>query len=209
MVAVNTHATVPLSLEKLQAGFLAVMPRIDKAAHFHFRHLTCPGRRADAVAEVVAVAWSWYRRCAERGRDAGEFPSALARLAARFVRSGRRLCGQESARDALSERARRRHGFAVAPLPDDRGVEGTDYGEALHENMRSPVPEQVCFRLDFPRWLRRQRPRDRRVARALMAGERTTDVAQKFGLTLGRVSQLRRDFREDWEAFCGTAIVAA
>jgi hypothetical protein len=31
------------------------------------------------------------------------------------------------------------------------------------------------------------------------------DVARKFGLTAGRVSQLRRAFRRDWQAFAGGA----
>ena len=35
----------------------------------------------------------------------------------------------------------------------------------------------------------------RRVARALMAGERPSDVARRFGLTAGRVSQ-RPDRRQ-------------
>ena len=34
-----------------------------------------------------------------------------------------------------------------------------------------------------------------------MAGERTMDVADKHGLTAGRISQLRRDFMEDWQRF--------
>jgi hypothetical protein len=36
-----------------------------------------------------------------------------------------------------------------------------------------------------------------------MVGERTLDVADKHGLTAGRVSQLRRDFYQDWARFCG------
>jgi hypothetical protein len=36
----------------------------------------------------------------------------------------------------------------------------------------------------------------------LMLGERTLDVSQRFGLCPGRISQLRREFCEDWERFC-------
>jgi hypothetical protein len=35
-----------------------------------------------------------------------------------------------------------------------------------------------------------------------MLGERTLDVAGKYGLSPGRVSQLRREFHDDWEFFC-------
>ena len=33
----------------------------------------------------------------------------------------------------------------------------------------------------------------------LLLGERTLDVADKYGLSPGRVSQLRRDFMQDWQ----------
>ena len=34
-------------------------------------------------------------------------------------------------------------------------------------------------------------------------GERPTDVARRFGLSPGRVSQLRREFQRGWRTFCG------
>jgi hypothetical protein len=36
-----------------------------------------------------------------------------------------------------------------------------------------------------------------------MAGERTLDVARKYGLSPSRVSQLRQDFQQDWLRFNG------
>jgi hypothetical protein len=65
------------------------------------------------------------------------------------------------------------------------------------------VDEQVCFRLDFPRWRASRTERDRRLLDDLMLGERTLEVAGKYGLSPGRVSQLRREFLLDWRRFCG------
>jgi len=203
MVAANQHAPIPIALDRLQADFAALLPRIEHTIRFHLRQIPCPDHRADAVAEAVAVAWHWYRRCAERGKDATQFVTSLASLAARFVRAGRGLCGQQDSADALSPLAQRRHGFFAVPLKTGSGLAGDGYEDALHENTRSPVPDQVQFRCDFPRWLRRLDGRDRRVARELMAGERPVDVASKFGLTKGRVSQLRRAFKQDWDAYVG------
>src|SRR5262249_5343065 len=98
-VAVSRPSTLPL--DALHAGFLTIRPRIELHGHIHFRHLRCAAQRADAVAEVVALSWSWYVRLAERGTDATRFPRALATFAARAVRAGRRLCGRERARDVL------------------------------------------------------------------------------------------------------------
>jgi hypothetical protein len=44
--------------------------------------------------------------------------------------------------------------------------------------------------------------RNRRLIEALISGDRTTEVAAKHGLSAARISQLRREFMEDWERFC-------
>src|SRR5205823_2266207 len=110
---------------------------------------------------------------------------------------------QDRARDVLSPLAQARYGFAVASIPDGSSLSGNVLDEALHDNTRTPVDEQVCFRLDFPAWLNTLSDRDRRVVADLMAGERTLDVADKYGLSQGRVSQLRREFMVRWRRFCG------
>jgi hypothetical protein len=186
---------------RLHAAFLRLLPRIERHGLVCFRDLRCPGRRADAVAEVVALAWKWFLRLAERGKDASAYPSALAAYAARAVRAGRRLCGRERGKDALSPRARR-HGFVVHGLPGGRTPPGGPLDEALRDNTRTPVPDQASFRCDFPAWLATRTERDRQLIGDLMLGERTLDAARKRGLSPGRVSQLRRRFMEDWARFC-------
>jgi hypothetical protein len=191
------------ALARLQAAFLALLPRIELHAQVSFRHVRCPGKRADALAETVAVAWKWFRRDVERGKDVTAFVSALATYAARHVRSGRRVWGKARSGDVLSPQCRQRRSFTVSPLPVASTLNGNAFDEALQDNTQSPVPEQAAFRLDFPAWLARRCERDRRLVEDLMAGERTLDAARKHGLTPGRVSQLRRALHDDWRAFCG------
>src|SRR4029078_12873534 len=148
MVAASSHAQPHLPPDLLHAGFLALLPKVERCARAAFRHVPCPRlrsappplrhvpcpcRRADAVAEVVALAWAWYRRCAERGKDAADFAAALAGLAARAVRSGRGLAGEDPSSDALAPLARHRNGFAVESLQDGDAPECAAYCEALHE----------------------------------------------------------------------------
>jgi hypothetical protein len=186
----------------LQAAFLSILPRVELHAAISFRHVRCRQQRAECVAETVALAWRSFTRLAEKGRDATRFPAALATLAARAVRSGRRLCGQERASDVLSPVAQRRRGFTVRPLPQSGGEEGSLLEEALCDNTLTPVDEQVVFRVDFPAWRNTRTERDRRLLDALMVGERTVDVSRRYRLTPGRVSQLRREFHADWTRFC-------
>jgi hypothetical protein len=120
----------PPDIQQLHAEFLAILPRIETHAKICFRYLKCPGKKADAIAETLAVAWKWYLGIIARGKDVNEFVSTLASLAARHVRSGRKLCGQEASTDVLSALAQRRRGFEVESLPcsTSRGHEAL-YGD--------------------------------------------------------------------------------
>ena len=200
IAAVNAPAFIP-TIEELQVRFLSILGRIEQHAKITFRHVTCREKRADLVAETVGLAWRWYKRLAERGKDARQFPSTLASYAAKAVRSGRRVCGQLKAHDVLSERAQQRDGFCVGKLPDFSTESTNPLAEALIENTQTPVPDAVAFRVDFPRWTRRFGRRDRRIIHDMARGERTTDLARRFKISAGRISQLRGQFREDWTRF--------
>jgi hypothetical protein len=199
-------ASTPLSttpLTVLHAGFLALLPRIELHARITFRHFKCPDKKEDAVAEVVAIAWLWFVRLAQKGKDAGRFPMTLAAFAARAVKSGGRLCGMEKSKDVLSPVAQQRHSFVVTMLPEHDPVFTNPFSEALADNMQTPVPEQVCFRVDFPAWLQALGDRNRRIALDMALGHRTVDLAAMHGLTQGRISQLRQEFHLDWLRFHG------
>jgi DNA-directed RNA polymerase specialized sigma24 family protein len=188
----------------LHAAFLAILPRIETHARICFRHLGCPQSRDDAVAETVALAWQSYLRLVERGKDPADFASTFADYAARAVRRGRRVCGQEAGQEVLSPTAQARHDFMVRRLPAGPStLEGSPLEEALLDNAITPPPDAAAFRIDFPAWLATWPERDRRLIETLGLGERTLVLADRFGLTPGRISQKRREYHGDWERFCG------
>jgi len=193
-----------------------LLPKIERHACIFFRHIRCDDQRADKVAETVAVAWQWYRRLAERGKDVNQFLMTFVFLAARAVRSGRRLCGMERAKDVLSPRAQRRHGFRAEPLPQStrrshdclhaliRGQQEMDaYEERLQDNMVTSPAEAAAFRIDFPEFLGGLSQRDRELAMYLSLGHRASAAATRFGLTPGRVTQLRQGWCGQWRRFHG------
>jgi hypothetical protein len=181
----------------------AVLPRLTSHAAVCLGGVRCPHERAELQAELFALGWAWFLRTRQHGKHPEQFPTAIATFAGRAVRSGRRLCGQQKAKDVLSPVAQRRHGFSVGPLPEFDSCNGDVLEEALHDNTQTPPDEQAAFRLDFPAWVGRRSDRDRRLIGEMLVGERTRDLATRFGLTPGRVSQLRREFFADWSAFCG------
>jgi hypothetical protein len=181
-----------------------ILPRVESHGQVVFRSLRCEDTRQNAINEMVALAWRWTLRLVERGKDVTQFPTAIATFAGQAVKAGRRLTGQEKAKDVLSPQAQRHHNFTVSKLVEVSTLSGNNpIEEALQDNTVSPVPDQVAFRCDFPRWLASLDERRHRIAEDLMLGERTFDVANKHGISPARVSQLRREFMEDWDRFTG------
>jgi hypothetical protein len=203
--------------DQLHVIFLTlVLPRIERHGRIYFRHVQCAERREDAIAEMIGLTWQWFVQLARRGKDATRFVSALATFAARAVNSGRRMAGPEPAQDVLSPVAQWRHGFTVERLPSStatpyehryatrHGQQQQDaFEERLHDNTITPVPDQVQFRIDFPSWLQSLTGRERRLIRAMAQGERTKDLSHRFEVSPARISQLRREFQQDWSRFCG------
>ena len=200
-----------ISLEALRERFVAlILPRITTHAAVVFRGHHAD-QKAEWTADSFALAWLWYTRLYARGKDAADFPATFATVVVRAVKCGRRITGMEKAKDLLSRRAQIRHGFRVERLPattraphDD--LYGTVGGQRLHdeheeclrENVRTPVPDQVNFRLSFPRFLRRQTRRDRRLAHYLSLGNSGKSAAQRFGLSPGRITQIRQRLCKEW-----------
>ncbi|MGE3978923.1 MAG: helix-turn-helix domain-containing protein [Nitrospira sp.] len=189
------------SLDQAHSNFLAALPRIALHARISFRQIRCSETKSDCISEVTSLCWKWWLRILHLGKDPSTFVSTIADYAVRAVRSGRRLCGTEKAKDVLSPSAQRRHNFTVQRLPDFATLTGNELTEALHDNTRSSVPDQVQFRMDFPAWLVTHTARNRKIVVEMAKGERTQVLARKFGVSPARVSQLRRELHEGWQKF--------
>ncbi len=195
-----------------QARFAALLPIVQRHARIQFRNLRGQ-EQDDKLQETRAIAWKQFKRLEERGKDVFRFPTVFAVRCAQAARNGRRICGMDKATDALSPVAHRKHGFRVESLPQSCaephetinqpfGQRAMDaWEERLHEHAQSPVPEQVAMRVDFPAWLRTWDELHRRIISAMAQDERTKDLARRFGKSQGRISQLRTEYRTDWERF--------
>src|SRR5438552_3557849 len=98
MCATVAPSPVPPA-DRLHVSFLAILPRIEQHGQVYFRHVKCAHQKEEALAEMRALAWQWFVRLAQRGKDPVAFVSAIASYAAKAVNSGRRVCGQEKAKD--------------------------------------------------------------------------------------------------------------
>ena len=182
------------------AGLIAMLPEIQRQLWFEFRGWR-PEEKADAIAECTANAVVAYARLYELGKTSLAYPSVLARYAAAQFRSGRRVGSHLNTNDVMSRCAQRRHGIHVTRL--DCGDFSREWKELLAESRTCTPAELAASRIDFHDWLKRLPPKKRRIAVALGAGESTKGAAQRFCITPGRVSQLRREFALDWQDFHG------
>jgi DNA-directed RNA polymerase specialized sigma24 family protein len=189
--------------------FMAILAKVLEGLEHSFRMVRNHHDKEDLMQEALGMVWKWTLRMLKRDKDPREFPSAVAGYAAKNVKSGRRVAGGSTGKnDPLCRIAQGRHGFRLEVLPTIRELtpgqrEQDSFEEQLQDNTRSPVPDQVAFRIDFPQWLTTHTARSRDVMDAMMEGNCTTELAEAFGLTPGRISQMRRAFEHSWRIFIG------
>jgi hypothetical protein len=198
------------------AVFLTLIPKLQTHAQIQFRFIACQDQRADKISEVVALAWKWYVRLVEQGKDVHQFPTVFVRLVVKAVRSGRRLTGMEKAKDVMNSMTQQRHGFAVKslPMPTRRsrqsiysslnGQRDLDtFEDRLKDNTVTPPPIAAAFRIDFPEFLDTLTDRDRAMATFLAQEHSAKRAAERFDVTPARVTQLRQQWRREWQVCQG------
>ena len=184
-------------------AFLAMLPAIVTHARISFRHLN-PEARDEAIQETVCNACCAFARLAELDKLDLAYPTVLARYAVAQVRDGRKVGGKLNVRDVLSPYCQRCKKIVVERL-DQYDEEEDAWREVLIEDRHAGPAQTAAARLDLALWFKLMAPKDRRIAKALAAGDRTGNVASKFGVSAGRISQKRREFMADWQRLQGDA----
>jgi hypothetical protein len=204
MIAFAKRAERSQDAGDVHAGFLAILPRIRRHAWIAFRGFP-PEARQELVEEVLANAFVAYVRLVERGKEHLAQSSPLARYAVAQVRVGRRVGGRLNVRDPMSPYCQWRKSLSVGRL-DHFDEENNGWQEVVIEDRRAGPAEIACCRIDFASWLRLLPERQRKIALILATGETTSATAAMFGVTAGRISQLRAWFQQTWVAFQGEAV---
>ena len=183
--------------------YLTMLPAILRHARFAARALNADARE-EFVEEILAHTFLTFARLVERGRGDLAYPHPLANYAVAQFRDGRRVGCRVNVRDVLSPRCRQVKGVKVERL--DRYHRPNEcWLEAVVEDGRTSPADLAAFRIDFPAWLGRLSARNRKIAETLALGESTGKVARQFGLSIGRISQLRRELEHSWRSFHGEA----
>ena len=188
------------------AGFLQLLPSICDRLRFALRKLPAD-ERAEATAECLAHVALAYAKLHEQGKLDVAYASSLAAFAAKQYFSGRRVGSPLNADDITSPWAQKRRGFRVRSL--DRRAPNGEWREVVVEDGRASPAEVAASRIDIEDWLD-ELPRFKRgVAETLGTGETTKETAGRFDVTPGRISQLRKELAESWDAFKAQALALA
>ncbi len=189
MIAINTERNETT----WQSAFIAMLPEIEQKLRVAFCRLD-PDAREDAIEEGIVHSLLTYVRLDEQGRAEAATPSSLAWYSSRLVKRGRPAAGRMNCKDLLSRYAQIGNDIEVDRQPGN-------WIDTLVEDKRAAVPDQVAAKMDVGAWFATLTKRMKEVAKDLAFGCSTSEVAEKHGVTAGRISQLRWVLEESWAAF--------
>ena len=201
MIAPVQTAEQTHTASKLQEKFLVMLPLIRHLAWLGFRGFTSEARE-DAIAEVVANAFSAFARLVSQGKEEIARPTPLAQYAIRQIRQGRRLGTRRNRNDVMCGHAQRARGVSIERLDQFDDHKGA-WKEGLVEDRKAGPAEIAAARIDVAAWLQSLSDRNRRIAETLAMGATASDVATEFHLSCSRVSQLRGLLAASWASFQG------
>ena len=179
-----------------------VLPSVTSLSRWKFRRLP-HSEHEEALAAATALSWVMFANRISRGKDPAKFPKRFAVVIVSRISEGRMVGSPTNVHDVLSRAARARHSHTVERLNCRCENSGSQWEEIVVEDPKTGPAETAAARLDLREWFQRMPSRRRQIAERLAEGHLTIDVAQQFRLSSGRVSQLRNEFRQSWEAFQG------
>ena len=187
--------------EAVNLKFLELLPFLMKSANRAFAGYS-PDRRSDAVQNILCWAFLNLKRLASNGRLHDVYAGSLARFAIGRHREGRSLGVVTSSGDVMSHYCQNLGRSKVKNYGLAENIADCFTSEATATDARYPVDRTVQFKMDFfEGWVQEQSERDREIILDLAMGETTGDVARKYGVTDGLISQYRKRYRASWNEY--------
>jgi hypothetical protein len=191
MIAINNESNG--NETSWQTHFVTMLPEIQQRLRQAFRLLDAEARE-DSIQEAIVHSLLSYSRLHERGRAESASPSSLAWFATLQVKRGRPAGSRMNGKEPLSRYAQIGNGIRIEQMQ-------SNWIDAMVEDKRTSVADQVAAKMDLGAWFATLTKRMNEIAKDLAFGFTTSEVAMKYGVSSGRVSQLRRTLEESWAAF--------
>lgn len=198
------HATALIDVREKAAFFATLL----------CRRWRCGATRDDVRQDAECWAWFHGQQWQRMHPAASDIPDSVAWYAARRACGARHFGGTESAKSIHCRQATGRDGPVLRSLDVSRPQSDADNAQADELFSGSDFARLVVpagpgsdpaalagFWTDWTAFLATLTARDRSVLADLAQGERVKEIAARFGITSGRVSQLRRTWADAWAVF--------
>lgn len=189
-------------MDAAQEGFVAALPKMERTWRWTFRDWSADWRE-EGTQEARGLGWQHWLRAIEQGKDPAKFATAIARFSGLQVRCGRKLAGGLKSREAFNGWRNGTYPTHMEYLPVRESRWSPSLAVALVEHREGNPADVGAFRLDFRAWLARKGGKAYRLVLEAIAGTVGKDIAAILGISEGRVSQMRRELRSDWEEYTG------
>jgi len=186
--------------EQINARYLEMLPLIRQIARQAFSGYD-PDKREDAVQGALVWALVNVHSLAKNGRLEDAKATPIAWFAVRRHRMGRCVGVESSTTDAMSEGSRVLGRSKIKYFHIDNGVEDIFHSDSVMQDARCPITLTADLKMDYETWYHRQSPRDQEIIHDLSLGYTTNDVARKYGVSAGLISQYRKRYAKSWKSF--------
>jgi len=187
--------------EAVNLKFIELMPFLTKSARRAFAGYNSD-KRSEAVQNILCWAFLNLKNLASKGRLHDAYAGAVARFAIGRHHEGRSLGVVTSSGDVMSHYCQNLGRSQVKNYGLAENIADCFTSEATATDARYPVDRTVQFKMDFfEGWLQGQSERDREIIFDLAMGETTGDVARKYGVSDGLISQYRKRYRSSWNEY--------
>ena len=153
----------------------------------------------DAIQEMLGIAFALYTSLVRRGKTDKIFPSPLAAYSIKAYHAGRKLSGM-SATDVTSTRCQILNRAVVHGLEYYDEIENKMVEVCVYDKYHRPVTI-ATFRIDYNNWIKTLNDRNRKILFAIIDGDTTSELATRFCISPGRISQIRRELFDSWHDF--------
>ncbi|HEX5102404.1 MAG TPA: LuxR C-terminal-related transcriptional regulator [Pirellulaceae bacterium] len=138
----------------------------------------------DKVNDAISVGWELSLTA-----PPGTPPKSIAYYACLQVKIGRQFRQSERSIDGPNPRRRKKPQREVA-----------DVGKVLARPGNNPAAIATVL-MDYTAWLPSLTDREQELLEAFLRGDSTKELARRYRISPARVSQIRRELVEYWQAF--------
>lgn len=188
-----------LKTQNYAPKFESFLPALTQQFRRATRFIPLREDREEATQEMIALAFSYYQSLVDRDKTDSVFSTPLGDFAIRSFFAGRRVTGMSST-DITSPRCQKLDRAEVIRLEyrskTDNKLKEINVYDKYHK------PSTIAgFKIDFEAWIDTLDDKKKEILFTILEGYSTGELSKRFGVSPGRISQLRHELAASWKTF--------